>query len=113
MHPESTLALQAIQKKAGKKRRVVFVSGNFNVLHPGHLRMLNFAAGCGDLLVVGVHSDGTAGTLVPADLRLESVGALGVVDHAFVLHDPPEEFISALKPVTVVKGKEHEGAHNP
>ena len=26
---------------------VVFVSGNFNIVHPGHLRLLNFAASCG------------------------------------------------------------------
>ena len=32
--------------------RVVFVSGNFNIIHPGHLRLLNFAAECGDFLIV-------------------------------------------------------------
>ena len=36
-------------------KRVVFVSGSFNIVHPGHLRLLNFAADCGDLLVVGVY----------------------------------------------------------
>ncbi|MGK7873302.1 MAG: adenylyltransferase/cytidyltransferase family protein [Xenococcaceae cyanobacterium] len=37
--------------------RTVFVSGNFNVLHPGHLRMLRFAKEFEDYLIVGVQSD--------------------------------------------------------
>ena len=34
--------------------RTVFVSGNFNVLHPGHLRLLRFAKEYGELLIVRV-----------------------------------------------------------
>jgi len=37
--------------------RTVFVSGNFNVLHPGHLRLLRFAKEYGDRLIVAVQSD--------------------------------------------------------
>ncbi len=37
--------------------RMVFVSGCFNVLHPGHLRLLRFAKECGDRLVVAVEPD--------------------------------------------------------
>ena len=40
---------------------VVLVTGNFNVLHPGHMRFLRFARGCGDRLLVGVNSDKIAG----------------------------------------------------
>ena len=39
----------------------VFVSGHFNVLHPGHLRLFRFAKECGDILIVGVESDRIAG----------------------------------------------------
>jgi rfaE bifunctional protein kinase chain/domain len=93
--------------------RVIFVSGNFNIVHPGHLRLLNFAAECGDFLVVGVHPDGFGNTLLPETLRLESVKSIGIVNYAFVLRMPPEEFIRRLKPHIVVKGKEHETAENP
>ncbi|MFM7615722.1 MAG: adenylyltransferase/cytidyltransferase family protein [Synechococcales cyanobacterium] len=41
--------------------KTVFVSGNFNVLHPGHLRLLRFAKECGDRLIVAVQSDRMAG----------------------------------------------------
>ena len=92
--------------------RIVFVSGNFNIVHPGHLRLLNFAAECGDLLVVGVYSD-SPDTHVPEALRLESIQSIGVVDYAFVLPEqPPNEFLRRLKPAVVVKGKEYEKVFN-
>lgn len=106
-------AVEEIRRRAASAKRLVFVSGNFNVVHPGHLRLLNFAAGCGDFLVVGVNGDGLAGTVVPAALRLESIRALGVVNYAFILDDRPHECISALQPAIVVKGREHEGQANP
>jgi len=93
--------------------KIVFVSGNFNIVHPGHLRLLNFAKGCGDRLVVGVNEDGLGNSHVPENLRLEGIKSIGVVDHAFILRDTPEKFISLLKPDIVVKGKEHELVNNP
>ncbi len=92
--------------------RIVFVSGNFNIIHPGHLRLFNFAKECGDLLVVGISPDGPRNVLLPAELRLESIQSIGVVDHAFILRIPVEEFISRLKPAVVVKGKEYETQYN-
>lgn len=93
---------------------MVFVSGNFNVIHPGHLRLLRFAKECGDVLVVGVHSNEQAGSaaLVDERDRLEGVRANGYVDHAFILSSEVEHIIDTLKPAIVVKGKEHEGQHN-
>lgn len=96
---------------AGK--RVVFVSGNFNVVHPGHLRLLKFAAEAGDFLVVGVNPDSTPGVTVPVALRLEGVASLGLVSHACELFEPAEAFIGRLKPDVVVKGREHAERLNP
>jgi rfaE bifunctional protein kinase chain/domain len=92
--------------------RVAFVSGNFNIVHPGHLRLLNFAAACGDLLVVGVYADDVAGAHLPQALRLEGVSAIGVVDYAFLLPERPDSMIRCLRPQVVVKGKEHEAGFN-
>lgn len=94
-------------------RRVVFVTGNFNILHPGHLRLLRFARECGDYLVVGVLNSSSPGAFIGESLRLENIQAVNWVDHAFVLHEPPELFISQLKPTFVVKGSEHEDRFNP
>jgi len=102
-----------IHAACGAGERVVFVSGNFNVFHPGHLRLLNFAASCGDYLVVGVQADGFEGAHLPEKLRLESVRSISTVDHAFILRDPPEKFVARLQPAVVVKGQEHEALANP
>ena len=104
----------SLRKMIRKGQKVVFISGNFNVVHPGHLRLLRFAKQCGDFLVVGVLADGTSKTtLLSEELRLEGVQATSWVDHAFILRDLPENFIRQLKPKFVVKGQEHEDRFNP
>jgi len=96
------------------KKRVVFVSGTFNIVHPGHLRLLRFASECGDYLIVGILSDELAkNAQLKQNTRLEGVAAINWVNHALVLPTHPEEFIKALKPAVVVKGKEHEDSLNP
>jgi len=97
------------------KRDVVFVSGTFNVLHPGHVRLLKFAKQNGEKLVVGVFSDRVAGIAahVPEEFRLEAVTMNGLVDEAFLLDKSAEEAIVELKPGLVVKGKEHQTQENP
>lgn len=95
--------------------RTVFVSGNFNILHPGHLRLLRFARECGGKLIVGVNSDRLAGTAahVPEQLRLEVLQSNSWVNEAFLIDEPIGDVISRLKPEIVVKGKEHASGLNP
>ena len=108
------LALQTIRSNAVDKERIVFVSGTFNIVHPGHLRLLRFAAECGDFLVVGVLADRLApGAHLEEDIRLDGVSVISWVGHAFVLDDTPANFIAALHPAVVIKGKEHENTSNP
>ncbi len=95
-------------------KKVVLVSGNFNVLHPGHLRLLRFARDCGARLLVAVYSDRMAGkgAHVPEGLRLEGVRSIGWIDEAFLMDEPISSVISRLRPDIVVKGKEHECGFN-
>ncbi len=95
--------------------KTVFVSGSFNVLHPGHLRFLRFAKECGDRLVVAVLSDRLAGKAahVHASLRLEGVSSITWVNDAFIFDEPITTLIYRLRPDIVVKGKEHELCPNP
>jgi rfaE bifunctional protein kinase chain/domain len=109
---DSAATILEINSLCEHKPRVAFVSGNFNIVHPGHLRLFQFAAECADFLVVGV-TEGSSDAKLPAEMRLEGVRAISVVDYAFVLREPPEEFIAKLKPSVVVKGKEFEGRSNP
>jgi rfaE bifunctional protein kinase chain/domain len=93
----------------------IFVSGCFNVLHPGHLRLLRFAKEYGDNLIVAVQSDRLAGTSahVKEEIRLESVQSITWVNQAFIFDEPVDDLIARLKPNLVVKGKEHELRFNP
>lgn len=97
------------------KKRIVLVSGNFNVLHPGHLRLLRFAKECGDHLIVAVLSDRLAGPAshVPEQLRLEGIQSNLWVDEAFITDEPLQILVRRLRPDIVVKGKEHENRLNP
>lgn len=110
--------VDALENKSTKKQvfvKIVFVSGHFNILHPGHLRLLRFAKECGERLVVAVASDRIAGKAahVPDHLRLEGVLSNSWVDEAFIMDEPVMEVIERLRPDIVVKGKEHESCFNP
>ena len=87
----------------------------FNVLHPGHVRLLRFAKECGERLIVGVLSDELAGAAahIRQEHRLESVIANSWVDEAFLLTEQPAETIRRLRPDVVVKGKEYADRQNP
>jgi len=93
--------------------RIVFVSGDFNILHPGHLRLLKFAKESGDYLIVGVNNDKLSNNKgMPQDIRLESIKATSYVDESFILNESAVEYIKKNKPDVVVKGKEHEDEEN-
>jgi len=98
-----------------KENKTVLVFGHFNVIHPGHLRLLRFAKDCGSKLMVAVESDRLAGNAahVPEHLRLEGVLSNSYVDEAFLIDTPIIEVIQKIRPDVVVKGKEHETRVNP
>lgn len=105
-------ALAREVRERAEGAEIYFVSGNFNILHPGHLRLFRFAAQLGGRLVVGINPDGTEGVSVEQDLRVEDVRAIGAVHEAIALKESPERFIARLRPEFVVKGREYEGLQN-
>jgi rfaE bifunctional protein kinase chain/domain len=96
------------------KNSVVLVSGHFNILHPGHQRLLKFAKEAGRKLIVAVESDRLAGAAahIPEDLRLEGIKSCMYVDEAFILDKDIVELIEEKRPNIVVKGKEFENRPN-
>jgi D-beta-D-heptose 7-phosphate kinase/D-beta-D-heptose 1-phosphate adenosyltransferase len=93
-------------------RRVVLTNGCFDLLHPGHLALLEAARAEGDLLVVAINSDaslrdlkGTGRPLVPERERAEALSALEAVDRVVVYDEPtPIAVVRALAPDVLVKG---------
>jgi D-beta-D-heptose 7-phosphate kinase/D-beta-D-heptose 1-phosphate adenosyltransferase len=92
--------------------RVVLTNGCFDLLHPGHLKLLEEARAEGDVLVVAINSDrsvreikGAERPLTPAAERAEILLALEPVDRVVVYDEPtPIEVIRALRPDVLVKG---------
>ena len=109
----SQTVIREVRQQVPRGKRMAFVSGNFNIVHPGHLRLLKFAAENSDVLVVGVNPDGTPGVTIPAEMRVEGIGAISMVDHVVLLDEPAQSVIAKMQPDIVVKGKEHEGGYNP
>ncbi|KZD05797.1 ADP-heptose synthase [Thalassospira xiamenensis] len=113
MESASSSIAKEIREKIPAGKTISFVSGYFNVVHPGHLRLFDFAAACADVLVIGILRDGSYGAVVPEDLRLEAIRKISGIDHAFLMPSGPEQFIADLRPEVVVKGNEHESKFNP
>ena len=97
-------------------RRVVCASGSFDLLHPGHVRLLEHARSLGDSLTVAVAGDasvrqqfaeaGKAARLVtPAAERMEIVAALAAVNFVVPFDEPsPQDFLLKFAPDVFVEG---------
>ena len=96
-----------------KKNKTVFISGNFNILHSGHLRLFNFAKRLGDKLIVGILSDkATNFSYISEKERLEAVKLCLLVDEIILIKKSLNDELKKIKPDIVVKGKEHEKLFN-
>ncbi len=108
--------LQKVVEDAKKRgKTVVLTNGCFDILHIGHVRYLQDARSCGDMLVVGVNSDdsvrklkGPERPVVPEFERVEILAALECVDYVTIFtEDTPIELILAIKPDVHVKGGDY------
>jgi D-beta-D-heptose 7-phosphate kinase/D-beta-D-heptose 1-phosphate adenosyltransferase len=96
-------------------RAVVFTNGCFDILHKGHITLLEKARAMGDCLVVGVNSDDSVRRLKGEERpintaldRAEVLLALRSVDYVTIFgEDTPIETIEALEPDVLVKGAEY------
>lgn len=97
-----------------QNHRIVLCHGHFNVLHPGHLRFIQFAHEQGDQLLVSVLgdkllSDEERKRYFNQDERAEGVAALQNVDWVLILDEiSMPEVIKIVKPSVYVLGKEFE-----
>jgi rfaE bifunctional protein nucleotidyltransferase chain/domain len=95
---------------------VVFTNGVFDLLHPGHITLLEAARREGDALIVGVNGDnsvrrlgkGPGRPINPALARARVLAALEAVDCVVIFEeDTPLELIRALEPDVLVKGGDY------
>jgi len=95
--------------------RIGFTNGCFDLLHPGHIRLLAGARAACDRLVVGLNGDrsvarlkGPGRPVQPVEARAELLAALEAVDLVAVFdEDTPKQLIAHVKPIVLVKGADY------
>jgi D-glycero-beta-D-manno-heptose 1-phosphate adenylyltransferase len=107
---DALIAARVNWKKEGK--RVVFTNGCYDLLHPGHVRLLEQARSLGDVLILALNSDdsvrrlkGPSRPLLSEQERAEVAAGLAAVDAITLFdEDTPRELIAAVLPDVLVKG---------
>jgi len=107
---EDLLAQRKCWKQEG--RTVVFTNGCYDLLHPGHIRLLEQARSLGDVLILALNSDdsvrrakGPSRPLTHESERVELAAALEAVDAVTLFdEDTPRELIASILPEVLVKG---------
>ena len=95
--------------------RIGFTNGCFDILHPGHVKLLTAARGACDRLIVGLNSDASVKRLKgegrPVQnerARAEVLAALEAVDLVVLFEeDTPIKLITQIKPSVLVKGGDY------
>ncbi len=110
------LSLEELKREVGRARslgqKVVFTNGCFDLLHVGHIKLLERARELGDLLIVGLNSDssvrrlkGPRRPIIGERQRAELLSALSSVDFVVIFQDlDPLKLIDFIKPHVLVKG---------
>ena len=103
---------QIVAARQAAGQTIVFTNGCFDILHAGHVDLLEDAAREGDILVVALNSDdsvrglkGPERPVNPQQQRARVLAALAVVDYVVLFDDPdPGRLITGLLPDVLVKG---------
>lgn len=104
--------VQARQRWRLAGKTVVFTNGCYDILHPGHVRLLERARSLGDILILALNTDssvqrlkGPSRPLIAQDERAELACALEAVDAVtFFDEDTPRELIAEVLPDILIKG---------
>jgi D-glycero-beta-D-manno-heptose 1-phosphate adenylyltransferase len=112
--PRHALSQLATTLRA-RGKRIVTINGSFDILHNGHLHILNEARQRGEVLIVGLNSDasvksykGPSRPIVSERQRAEMLLALRMVDYVHIFDEPdPIAFIKELSPDVHVNGSEY------
>ena len=111
-HLSLETAVTIRQQLSQDHRKMIFTNGCFDLIHPGHIRLLYQAKEMGDFLLVGLNSDasikrlkGEGRPIMPLDARLLLLCSMEMVDGVLVFEeDAPLSAIKSIRPDCYVKG---------
>ena len=97
------------------KEKIVFTNGCFDILHPGHIHILEVSKSYGDILIVGVNSDDSIKKLkgptrpkISQKDRLRILSSIKYVDYVLLFEEEtPLKLIEKIKPNFLVKGGDY------
>ena len=121
-HSNKIVKLSRLIKLIGKPprtKKIILCHGNFDVVHPGHVRHLIYAKSKGDILVVSITADkyvkkGIYRPFVPENLRALNLAAFHMVDYVIIdNNEKPLTNLSLLKPDYFAKGFEYKSGGLP
>ncbi len=103
------------EREREKGKVIVFTNGCFDILHPGHIRLLKFAKSKGDILVVGINTDnsvrknkGEGRPIFPLKERVEILSSISYIDYIVPFGSlTPLNLIKLVKPKFIVKGGDY------
>lgn len=110
--PTAVGTCRSIRSRRPVDTQIVFTNGCFDLLHVGHLRLLERARSLGDTLIVGLNSDrsvrelkGAERPVIPEAERAEMLAGFAAVDYVVIFDEPtPLNLIKAIMPNVLVKG---------
>jgi len=102
-------------KSLHKHKKITFTNGCFDILHSAHIKLLQFAKSCGDILVVGLNSDesikrlkGESRPINLIDERSIILSLFDFIDYIIVFNDDtPLNIIKTLEPNIIIKGSDY------
>ncbi len=101
-------------KRTSKK--IVFTNGVFDIIHPGHIELFQFAKSCGDIVIVGINTDdsirrlkGDSRPVFPLAERMEILEAIEFIDFVIPFsEDTPLTLIKKLYKIDIlIKGGDY------
>lgn len=113
LYPEWNVSPETLRiNETMHKRKIIFTSGSFDILHSGHLKLLNYCKKKGDILVVGLNTDenicSMKGINRPVNNlkeRLDCLREISIIDYIYLFdRDTHIELLQQLSPDLIVIG---------
>jgi len=106
---------EIVRRERTKGRTIVLANGGFDLVHAGHIRYLEAAKKCGDVLIVALNSDasvrklkGRGRPVLPERERAEILAAFACVNYLTIFDEPNvERILTALEPDVHAKGSDY------